>query len=280
MKNHPQTIEILLPVVSTTSIREAHIKSRLVKAILFPRNKMQEVTQREAINFTGVYFLFGMSDDGVTPLVYIGEGENCFKRIRSHNRTKDFWTHCIIVAAKANTYDKADSKFLEHYCIEKTKEIGRFKLDNDTGSNKLSISEGREYDLLDNFETAKILLVTLGYPIFEEKRKATKSKEIFYCTGKDAIASGELVDDGFLVYKGGKFSRSETNGINKWIKVLRKRLIDEELLIQEDTMFVLQADYIFNSPCASAAAVLGRTANGWTAWKDKNGVTLDVIKRK
>ncbi|MDE1207104.1 GIY-YIG nuclease family protein [Tenacibaculum larymnensis] len=280
MINRPQTIQIFLPDGSPTSIREAEITSRLVKAILFPRNKIQEVSQREMVHFTGVYFLFGVSEDGTKPIVYIGEGEDCFTRIQSHNREKDFWTHCVIVVSKTNDYNKADSKFLEHYCIKKAEEIGRYKLYNGTGSNKLSISESREHDLLDNFETAKVLLATLGYPIFEEKRKATTQKELFYCKGKDASAIGELTDDGFLVYKGGKANLAETKGINKWISVLRKRLLEEQILKNENNVYVFQQDYIFNSPSAAAASLLGRAANGWTSWKDKNGKTLDELKRK
>ncbi|WP_165749862.1 GIY-YIG nuclease family protein [Cellulophaga sp. Z1A5H] len=276
----PQTIQIFLPDGSPTSIREAEITSRLVKAILFPRNKMQEVSQREVVHFTGVYFLFGTSEDGTKPMVYIGEGEDCFKRIQSHNRNKDFWTHCVIVASKTNDYNKADSKFLEHYCIDKSKEIDRYKLDNDTGSNRLYISESREHDLLDNFETAKILLATLGYPIFEEKRKAKSNKELFYCQGKDAYAVGELTDDGFLVYKEGKVNLEPTKGMNKWIGILRNRLIEEEILKKDNNVYVFQQDFIFNSPSAAAATILGRSANGWTSWKDKNGLTLDEIKRK
>jgi hypothetical protein len=42
---------------------------------------------------------------------------------------------------------------------------------------------------------------------------------------------------------------------------------------------VFQQDYIFNSPSAAAATILGRSANGWTSWKDKNGKTLDEVKR-
>ena len=40
----PQTIQIFLPDGSPTSIREAEITNRLVKALLFPRNKFEEVT--------------------------------------------------------------------------------------------------------------------------------------------------------------------------------------------------------------------------------------------
>jgi hypothetical protein len=280
MQNKPQTIQIFLPDGSPISIREAEITNRLVKAILFPRNKMQEVVIREMVHFTGVYFLFGNTEDGAKPKVYIGEGEDCFTRIQSHNRKKDFWTHCVIITTKTDEYTKTDGKYLEHYCLDKAKDIGRYLIDNDTGSKKPSISESREYDLLDNFDTAKILLATLGYPIFEGKRKAQSAKELFYCVGKKAKAKGELSDDGFLVYKESSVNIEETKGINSWIKTLRKKLLEENILKEENGVYVFQTDHIFNSPSAAAATVLGRSANGWTSWKDKNGKTLDELKRK
>lgn len=276
----PQTIQIFLPDGSPTSIKEAEITNRLVKAILFPRNKIKEVASREIVNYTGVYFLFGNSEDGVKPMVYIGEGEDCFKRILTHNRKKDFWTHCVIVTTKTDEYTKTDSKFLEHYCLEKAGTIGRYNTDNETGSKKPSIPEHREHDLLDNFETMKILLATLGYPLFEEKRKLSNIKDLFYCKGKNSEAEGELTDDGFVVYKGSTANSNETSKIGSWIKQLRGSLLDDGILIENKGVIEFSADHIFNSPSAAAATVLGRNANGWITWKDKNGKTLDELKRK
>ena len=278
--NRPQTIQIFLPDGSPTSIREAELTNRLVKAILFPRNKMQEVAKRDLVHFTGVYFLFGTNEDGTKSKVYIGEGENCYKRIQSHNRNKEFWTHCIIVSTKTDEYTKTDGKYLEHYCLNKAKEINRYEIDNDTGSTKPSISESREYDLLDNFDTAKILIATLGYPIFEEKRKAATAKEIFHCKGKSAYAEGEYNDDGMLVYKGGKCTLVETPIAGPWVINRRQQLLKDEILKEQDGLLVFQEDYIFDSVSAAAATVLARRANGWKEWKDKNGVTLDELKRK
>ena len=272
----PQTIQIFLPDGSPTSIREAEVTNRLVKAILFPRNKMKEVVKREGVHHTGIYFLFGYKEDGNTPLVYIGEGEECFKRIKNHNRSKDFWTHAIVVTTKTNEWTKTDAKFLEHYCLEKAEKIGRYKTDNDTGSKQPSLSESRIYDLLDNFETLKGLLGTLGYPLFEERRK---SKELFYCKGRGVEASGELTDDGFLVYKGSTCSALETKSAQTWILNLRKKLIDQKILQQENGHYKFNKDQIFNSPSAAAATVLGRSSNGWTRWKDIEGKTLDELKR-
>ncbi|MEH6536657.1 MAG: DUF4357 domain-containing protein [Psychroserpens sp.] len=117
-------------------------------------------------------------------------------------------------------------------------------------------------------------------PIFKEKRKAKSPKELLYCKGRIASAIGELTDDGFLVYKGGTSSIEETKSMNKWIGVLRNRLLEEDILKEENNFYVFQQDYIFNSPSAAAATVLGRSTNGWTKWKDKDGKTLDELKRK
>ncbi|MCA0931760.1 GIY-YIG nuclease family protein [Lutimonas saemankumensis] len=280
MNKRPQTIQIFLPDGSPTSIREAEITNRLVKAILFPRNKMQEASKREIVHHTGVYFLFGTNEDSSKSVVYIGEGENCFNRIRSHNRKKDFWTHCVIVTTKTDEYTKTDGKYLEYFCLERAKEIDRYKIDNDTGSKKPSLSESREYDLLDNFETAKMLLATLGYPIFEDKRKSKRNREVFTCKGKKAIASGELIDDGIVVLKGGKCNLVETPTAGNWIRNMRQRLIDDDVLIEDNGVLVFQKDHIFNSPSAAAGTILARRANGWKEWKNKEGMTLDELKRK
>ena len=278
--SRPQTIQIFLPDGQPTSIREAEITNRLVKAILFPRNKMQEVAKREMVHYTGVYFLFGNTEDGSKPIVYIGEGEDCFKRIQSHNRKKDFWTHCIIVTTKTDEYTKTDGKFLEHYCLDKAQEFGRYNADNDTGSKKPSLPESREYDLLDNFDTLKILLATLGYPLFESKRKTDNTKETFICKGKKAYAEGEMTDDGLVVYKGGKCNLEETPTAGKWIIGMRSKLIEDQILKEENGLLVFQTDHIFNSPSAAAGAILARRANGWKEWKDKAGKTIDELKRK
>ena len=221
---------------------------------------------------------FGKDEEG-NDMVYIGEGENCWERIKDHHRKKDFWTDCIIAGTKTNDYNKADAKYLEHHCLKIAEQIGRYKFENYKASSIPSITESRESDLLDNFETAKILLTTLGYPIFEDKRQGAK-KEVYYCKGKDASAQGILTNEGFLIYKGGRCTMQETKSIDSWISRLRAQLIKDSILIEEKGQYVFQSDYLFNSLSAAATTVLARAANGWTSWKDKNGKTLDELKRQ
>lgn len=41
---------------------------------------------------------------------------------------------------------------------------------------------------------------------------------------------------------------------------------------------ILQDDIIANSPSAAGWIVLGHSNNGWTVWKDKNGLTMDSYR--
>lgn len=59
---------------------------------------------------------------------------------------------------------------------------------------------------------------------------------------------------------------------------MREKLIKDQILKDNGEVLIFDSDYIFNSP--SAAAVLGRRANGWIEWKNKKGKTLDELKRK
>ncbi len=276
----PQTIQIFLPDGSPISIREAEITNRLLKAILFPRNKIEEVSKREMVHYAGVYFLFGTDEDSSKPIVYIGEGEDCFKRIQDHNRKKDFWTYCVVVTTKTNEFTKTDVKYLEHYCLGQAEKVGRFKTENGKDSKRPSVPESRVHDLLDNFETMKLLLATLGYPLFEEVRKAKSEKELFFCKGKNAFAEAELIDEGILVHKGGECTLEESKTAGNWVIGIRKRLIEQGVLVKKDDMYVFESDSIFDSYSAAAACILARRANGWIEWKNKDGKTLDELKRK
>ncbi len=278
--SRPQTIQIFLPDGNPTSIKIADLTNRMIYAVLAPRNKLVEVGLREEVRRYGVYFLFGINEEKAKPMVYIGETEDCFERIKTHNKNKDFWNHAVIISSKTNTFTKTHVKYLEYLCIKNAIEIGRYDTENQTSPAKPYVTENMEADLLDNYETIKVLLATLGYPIFEEIRKSSvKKKEILYCKGKDAIAEGNMIDDGFVVFKGSKANKDETRTAGSWVVGMRSKLIESKILVEQENVLIFSQDYIFGSPSAAAAAVLGRRANGWTEWKNKDGISIDKIFR-
>lgn len=280
MVNRPQTIQIFLPDGNPTGIKIAEITNRLIHATLIPRSKLLESEARQELKKYGVYFLFGINEDKAKPIAYIGETDDCIKRLKEHNRSKDFWNYAIAITSKSEIFTKSHVKFLEYYCVRTAKEIGRYDLENLTIPSKEHISESMEADLEDNFETMKILLSTLGFPIFDEIRKSSvTAKEILYCKGKDANAQGELTEDGFVVFKGSTANVDETKTARDWILSLRSKLKEDNIIQLKNKIYVFNEDFLFGSPSAAAGAVLGRSANGWTEWKNKDKKTIDEIYR-
>jgi hypothetical protein len=280
MFQRPQTIQIFLPDGIPTSIKIADLTNRIIVAVLIPRSKLAESGTRPEVRKHGIYFLFGMNEDKAKPICYIGETEDCFERLKMHHKGKDFWNYAVIITSKSNTFTKSHVKYLEHISIKTANEIGRYDTHNQTAPAKPYITESMEADLLDNFESIKILLSTLGFTIFEGTRKiASQDRNKLYCKGKDAMAEGEMIDDGFVVLKGSKSNRDETKTAGTWVTGMRKKLVDDKIMVEDKGTFIFNEDFVFGSPSAAAAAVLGRRANGWTEWKDSNGKTIDEIYR-
>lgn len=101
----------------------------------------------------------------------------------------------------------------------------------------------------------------------------------FFLKGKDAAATGTLVEDGFVV-KADSIARKEVvpSAIDS-VSPARERLIGEGVLEDHNGQLRFTQDYKFDSPSGAAVAVLGRTANGWREWKHSDGRSLSEVKR-
>jgi roadblock/LC7 domain-containing protein len=133
---------------------------------------------------------------------------------------------------------------------------------------------------LDNFETIKVLLSTLGFPILEQVVVKTQPSEMLHCKGRGVVAKGQYTDDGFLVFQGSQCHPEFVPSANKFVKNARQRILDAKIIEMQNNVYVFVKDYLFPSPSQAASTVLGRSTNGWTMWKDSKGRTLDELKRK
>ncbi|MFH1371956.1 MAG: GIY-YIG nuclease family protein [Planctomycetota bacterium] len=278
-ENIAKTIQIFLPDGNPRSIKIAEITSRTVKTMLIPRSRLYFAAGRDELNNVGIYFLIGKETEGVKPLVYIGEAENCLIRLNEHNRNKDFWNTAIAVISIKKDFTKSHIKYLEWFCYQQAEKAGRYQINNPNIPTKSHITESMEADLLDHFETIKVLISTLGYPVFDEIQKPIK-KDILICKGKDAYAEGEYTEDGLIVFAGSKCNLLEVKSLKAGIVSLRKRLMEEGILKQDGNVLVFKQDYIFESPSGASDVILANSSNGWKAWKYKNGKTLDEVKRQ
>jgi hypothetical protein len=81
--------------------------------------------QRWELDHPGVNFLFGEDEGGAKPIVYIGQTEDARKRFDNHNRTKTFWGTAIFCVSKSQNFTQAHIRYLEWYCMQQAKEVGR-----------------------------------------------------------------------------------------------------------------------------------------------------------
>ncbi|MEM1126747.1 MAG: GIY-YIG nuclease family protein [Bacteroidota bacterium] len=278
--HRPKTIQLFLPDGNARSVRIAEITSRTVQAIQVPRTKLSLAAERAETAQVGVYFLLGEDEDTGKPLVYVGEAEDCLKRLGQHHRSKDFWQRAVVVVSKTSALTKAHVKYLEGYCYEQIQAAGRYALVNAATPTKSFLPEPAVADVLDTFDTMQILLSTLGFPLFEPLASKSPETHLYHCTGRGASARGEYTEDGLVVLAGSTAAADEVPSASASVRGLRQRLRDESVLeVTPEGPHRFTRDHAFASPSAAAGAVLGRTANGWVEWKDAAGRTLDEIER-
>ena len=102
----------------------------------------------------------------------------------------------------------------------------------------------------------------------------------FYCRGGGSEGKGELVEDGFVVHEGSKAPMEVVTSAMNSVSPQREKLLSASVIEERHGEYVFTQDYLFSSPSAAAAVVLGRSANGWVEWKDKTGATLSEIHRE
>ena len=117
----------------------------------------------------------------------------------------------------------------------------------------------------------------LGYPVFEPLADANITKTL-YC-GPDAetpegpwlrmaLWCGRILS----LDQQSRMAVSETGPH-------RQELLEGGILVKEEGGLRFTQDYLFSSPTAAAAVVLGYHVDGLKAWKDGDGTTLEKIKR-
>lgn len=281
----PKTIQIFLPGGDPRGIRIAEITTRIVQVIEVPRSLLNDFIKMQESEQVGVYFLFGESENGDDSKVYIGQTGDLKARLASHNKSKDFWGRALVLISRTNSLTQTHALFLEWHCLQICKAVGRYADENGNSGSKPHTPPPLEADCMEIFETAKTLLSTLGYPIFEpigvNVTQTEATNEMYFCKGSSTNGRGLYTSEGFAVLKG---STGRSKNVDSIIDTpghrLRNHLLETGVMKQEGDIVVFQKDHLFKSPSMAALALMGRTANGWLEWKNQSGKTLDEIKRQ
>jgi hypothetical protein len=276
-----QSIRVYLPEANPKGIKICDVEQSITKGILIPRNELKEISQFENIGVAGVYFLLSDFDEAFNiQSIYIGETEDLSERLKEHDKIRPDWNRVIVFLSSKYNLNKGHYKFLERICYNEAKKVGRCKIENDnipSGASLTPMDKDLSYHF---FEDLKIIMGILGFPIFEEI--VIKSpEELFYLDFKNAKAKGTFTEEGFVVFANSTANVEEQPSAKELsIHGLREKLIDENILLKDGETYKFTKDYLFGSPSTAGAVVRGGNTNGWLVWKDKDGKTIDELKRR
>lgn len=263
-------------------------------AYKIPRTDLDKCKEREDLKWSGVYFLFGKSDETGKAIVYIGQagvrknGEGILNRLYEHrrNREKDYWTEAVVFTTSNNSFGPTEISYLENRFCNLALEVDRYSVKNGNDPSPGHITEEKESELEEFVENAKLIMGTLGHKVFipiDEKsvdnsdEAATGEEQKLYLTRTikqikfTVKAMGRQTPDGFVVLKGSLISPTEDNTISAKILELRNNR-------KVDSGNVLLEDVPFNSPSGAAQYVIGKSSNGWNEWKTADGKTLHDLE--
>lgn len=258
-----------------------------------PRTKVEDCSGREELSQTGVYFLFGTSEEDEKDMVYVGQagvrknGEGLLNRLIEHKRSpeKDYWTEAVVFTTTNNSFGPTEISYLESRFCFMAKKADRYEVKNGNEPTPGNITEEKKSELEEFIEYAQIIMGTLGHKVFEELSrsnnandvKESEERSIFYMnrksrkSGIQIEASCEQTNEGFVVLKGSKIELKDSESIPKMVKQKR-----EQASINSEG--VLQENILLKSPSYAAGFVVGGHANGLEEWRDGQGVKLKDIE--
>ncbi len=267
-------------------------------AYKIPRTELDKCKDRDDLKQSGVYFLFGMSDQTEKGIVYIGQagarknGEGILNRLQEHKRNpeKDYWTEAIVFTTSNNSFGPTEISYLENRFCKLAIESNRYEVKNGNDPTQGNITEEKESEMEEFVDYAKVIMGTLGHKLFVpliNKSNFQNSTSIamdmmetipLYLVrtikriGK-VEASGIQTSDGFVVCRGSRISSQDDNTIPAVIKERRRNApIDEQGILQEDILF--------SSPSYAAMYVIGKSANGLTSWRTADGRDLKSFEKE
>lgn len=261
-------------------------------AYKIPRTELDKCKDIPILKQSGVYFLFGISDETGQDVVYVGQagvrknGEGILLRLKEHvqNQDKDYWTEAIAFATSNNSFGPTEISYLENRFCNMAKDSGRSVVKNDKDPNSGHVTEEKESELEEFVDYARIIMGTLGHKVFEpltqpnpvksdEYSGTTAQEVIFELKQVDCNSKGQRTSDGFVLFAGSKIKMKVAPSCPKHAKKAR-----EDMSLKISTDGILQSDIPLRSPAEAACFVTGTSINAREAWKTADGRTLNEVE--
>ncbi len=290
------SVRILLHDGEVGGVRFLEVASWTGVAILSPRDRYLDLRSEPEFSRTGVYVLTGPDPvaEGSTR-AYVGRADQLRARIDSHVKEKDWWDSCLCFTTSDNSLTLTHIQFLEAALITRALAAGQVQLDNIQLPEIPRLCRADLFDLTRFLENVLMLAGMTGLSVFEivdqSPNEATPTDSVdagfrFSQFEFHYIGSGGYTARGryesrkrFVVEQGSTSRLSETNSCGENVRILRQKLREDGILIEDSGHLVFTADHAFNSPSLAAAVVYGGSANGRSVWADMAGRTINDLDK-
>jgi hypothetical protein len=272
------SIRIFLPDGTPDGLRIVEKSNWTGRGVVCPRSQFREAKSRVEFGKTGVYVLYGPSEEGDLPTLYIGEGDPARPRLEQHFAKKDFWTSLILFTSKDENLNKAHVQYLEARLTSLAREAKRCVLDNVNVPQLPSLSEPDTAEMESFLEEMLLIYPVLGMTLFEKPRIDRAPERMLYLKGRGITAQGYEAAEGFVVLAGSQVAKDTVPSVQPYVVELRKSLMERGIMEPDGDTLKLSQAYSFDSPSTASAVMLGRSSNGRAEWKDKEGRTLKEIQ--
>ena len=274
-----RSIRLFLVDGTPQGMRTAEVGNWTGLALVCPRTDLQKFAAREEVHRTGVYILVGPSEKSASsPALYVGEGDDVWTRISSHDAKKDFWTWVVLFVSKDQNLTKAHVRWLEARLINEIHKSKRAEIMNAKGAIGGKLPESDEADMETYLDNVRLLLPTLGVNVFTTAEPGgtsavPKNALRLELAWEDARARC-FVNEGQFVIEAGSTARvKEVESLGAWSRAARKAMREQGVLVPDPgnpSLLKFTQDYAFDSPSAAAAVIAGTGLNGRVAWKVKD----------
>ena len=193
---NPFTIRIYVPEGDPEGLRIVDRQSSPSKFFAFPRNKWDQIKNRQELTGAGIYILIGYSNpEDELPTVYVGQADTIKNRIEQHLKSKDFWDKAVIFVSD-NKINSTHAKWLEHKLIERVFEAKRSVVENGNNPQEPTISEAEQAEMQVFLSEIYQTLPLVGLRAFEvPKPVAEVAKEKTQETKNTVVVPAQ--EDGF-----------------------------------------------------------------------------------
>lgn len=232
-----------------------------------PKVMINDCKEIDALQQSGVYFLFGVNNKG-EDIVYIGQAgtrknkKGLLGRIMEPHNQIDYWVNAVMLTTRDNSFGATEISYLENRFCNMAISANRSIVVNGNDPNPGNITEEKQSELEEYIDYAIIVLGALGYSLFTPLDNQHDEKDTcYYCKRRDADAKGYLTSTGFLLEKGSRITSTILKSCPSYVVKLREKYKSK---VRNNTLI---EPILFASPSGAAAFVIGGSANGNVEWK-------------